>query len=240
MPNLTDEEVGQLLRETFVEKENLLDQLPEANTGRNRRWRAPLLAAACVLAVLAGTMWSVGTNHRQEAGAPRQKQEVSASQPVRTTQVGESTSMELWPLGPGLAIKEAVKWERPDAGWPIVRIVEAPDVSVASPTPAMVVGGVFSDSDRSEIEALAGESIEWVKGLPKGSPGVCPQGDGSPYVTVSPLVLDQKDSSFTIAVSVWRSCTAGRWVTYRLAKVRNAQGGSDWKITGTVGPQAVS
>ncbi|MDX6283081.1 MAG: hypothetical protein QOH03_4152, partial [Kribbellaceae bacterium] len=57
MPKLTDEEVGQLLRETFTEKEELLDHLPEATTIPVRRRKAPvLLAAAAVIVILAGVL----------------------------------------------------------------------------------------------------------------------------------------------------------------------------------------
>ncbi len=50
MPKLTDDELGDLLRETFADQENLVDHLPKAT---KRRPLVPvLLAAAAVLAVL--------------------------------------------------------------------------------------------------------------------------------------------------------------------------------------------
>ena len=58
MAKLTDEELERLLRETFADKEDLLDSLPQAT--KRRRPVAPLLlAAAAVLAVLGSILYGV-------------------------------------------------------------------------------------------------------------------------------------------------------------------------------------
>jgi hypothetical protein len=41
MTKLAEDEVVQLLRETFAEKENLVDRLPEAISRPTRRWEMP-------------------------------------------------------------------------------------------------------------------------------------------------------------------------------------------------------
>ena len=65
MARLTDDEIGELLRETFTEKEELTDRLPEATT--RRRTGPILLAAAAVLIVVAGALYGV---HRLTSPAP--------------------------------------------------------------------------------------------------------------------------------------------------------------------------
>lgn len=58
MPRLTDEDLEQLLRETFADKEKLIDSLPQA-TKRRRRAGPALMAAATVLVVLGGILYGV-------------------------------------------------------------------------------------------------------------------------------------------------------------------------------------
>ncbi|MET9318390.1 hypothetical protein ABZX12_41810 [Kribbella sp. NPDC003505] len=60
MPKLTDDELGDLLRETFADHEHLADYLPEvAEPPRHRGPLPVLLAAAAVLAILVGALYGV-------------------------------------------------------------------------------------------------------------------------------------------------------------------------------------
>lgn len=241
MPKLTDDEVGQLLRETFADKENLVDQLPEATTSPVRRKLPVLVAAAAVLAVLGGGVSIVGTDHKQEARpTPNQTVPVSGSHAASKPTTGVTTlELNVTQYSWGLAIKELTKAERPAGGWPVVKVLDAPYQAAGNPTGPGKAGAPFNENDRARIEGYAGVPIEWVKSRPTG-PDICDRPVGTPYVTLGRVVMDKKGSSGTVGVSMWRGCLDGRWLTYRLADVPNPKGGSDWKITGTVGPVAIS
>ncbi|WP_020391031.1 hypothetical protein [Kribbella catacumbae] len=244
MPKLTDDEVGQLLRETFADKENLVDQLPEATTSPVRRKLPVLIAAASVLAVLGGAVSIVGTDHKQEA-RPTQTPTVplgdsyapAASKP--TAAVTTTLELNLTVTGWGLVLKEALKLERPAGGWPAVKILDRPYRGAGDPSGPGVAGIPFDAKTRTKLAGYADAQVEWVKSRPTGA-NICDQPAATPYITLGPVVFDKKAESATVGVSVWRSCQDGMWATYRLADVPNPKGGADWKITGTVGPVARS
>lgn len=245
MSKLTDDEVGQLLRETFADKEKLVDQLPEATTAPVRRKAPALLAAAAVLVVLAGAVSIAGKDHQETARPAPTTQPAPATvktMPASSTGPTELfTTLELnvtqysW----GLVLKELTKAERPPGGWPVVKVLDAPYQAAGSPTGPGAAGTPFDEKDRAKIEGYAGVRIEWVKSRPTGS-DICDQPAGTPYVTLGRAVFDKKVLSGTLGVSMWRGCQDARWLTYRLADVPNPKGGSEWKITGTVGPMAIS
>ncbi|GAB3939356.1 hypothetical protein GCM10029976_055400 [Kribbella albertanoniae] len=70
MPKLTDEQLGDLLRETFTDHADDLKSLPEAT--KRRRIAPALVAAAAVVTVLAGTVMngSINTAQRPAPTAP--------------------------------------------------------------------------------------------------------------------------------------------------------------------------
>jgi hypothetical protein len=69
MPRLTDEDLEQLLRETFADKEKLVDSLPQA-TKRRRPVGPVLLAAAAVLVLLGGILYGVSRGGEVEPTPP--------------------------------------------------------------------------------------------------------------------------------------------------------------------------
>lgn len=242
MPKLTDDEVGQLLRETFAGKENLVDQLPEATTSPVRRKLPVLVAAASVLAVLGGAVSIVGTDHKQET-RPDQNQAAPAglkTTPTPQTATTTTAELNLTVTGWGLVLQEALKLERPAGGWPAVKILDRPYRVAGDPRGPGVAGTPFDAKTRTQIAGYADAPVEWVKTRPTAA-DVCDQPAAAPYITLGPVVFDKKNaSSATVGVSVWRSCQDGMWATYRLADVPNPKGGVDWKLTGTVGPVARS
>jgi hypothetical protein len=231
MPRLTDDEVGKLLRETFTEKEGLLDQLPEATVMTGRRKLMPVvLAAASVLVVLAG----VAVVGRLQGASQPAAQNPSTGEDQGALGKAAPTADVL-----GAAIAELSKWERPVAGWSVVKVLDSPYRTAGSPAGAGLGLGVFSVADRRVIERRAGVSIEWVMSRPTS----CEQADGTPYVTTGTVVV-AGGSTATVGMSIWRGCLDALWLTYRLERTDSAvfaqEGGSSWRVTGTVGPQAVS
>ncbi|MFI5692014.1 hypothetical protein ACIA58_09270 [Kribbella sp. NPDC051586] len=112
MPKLTDDELGELLRETFADREALVDRLPAAT---KRPSRLPvLLAAAAVLAVLAGVLYGVS---RIGAAAPEQP----AATPAARTAKDDA---QIW----GAALDHMLRTVRPPAGWRSVIVLDLSDV----------------------------------------------------------------------------------------------------------------
>jgi hypothetical protein len=247
MPKLTDEELGQLLRETFTEKEDLLDRLPQATIPVRRRAPA-LLAAAAVLVILVGAV-SVAAINRGPSSEP-------ASAPAASNAAGSPTPLTpevLSSVPPppvstaylaGVAIAELAKWERPAGGWPVVKVLDASYSQANSPAEAGGKGTPLSKHDQAAIAGSARLPIEWVQRRPTGT-NACEQADGTPYVTLGPVVMAKNGSSATIGMSIWRGCLDAQWLTYRLvptttpARLNAAVLGS-WKVAGTVGPVAES
>ncbi|NEA35687.1 hypothetical protein [Streptomyces sp. SID13031] len=249
MPKLTDEEVGQLLRETFTEKEDLLEQLPEATSRAVRRKAPALLAAAAVLAVLGGGISIAGTG---PGSSPSESAKGStSSRPSNAPSkvfAGLPAPAELNTKLTGLAIAELTKWERPAGGWPVVKVLDASYEKASSPIGGAGAGTPLSKQQQAGIAKFAGVPISWVKGAPAG-PDVCTQADGTPYVTLGPIVMAENGSSATIGMSMWRGCLDAQWLTYRLTPTIIAQEGGagtesrtgpGWTVAGTVGPVAVA
>jgi len=122
MAKLTDDELAELLRETFTEKEHLTGHLPEAT---KRRTAAPiLLAAAAVLVVVAGALVGV----RWLAGpAP---QPPAAAKPVSDT--------DIW-VG---AIEATAQHYQPSDGWRQLVLLQ---------TPAWKLQGMSSSAQLTEL-----------------------------------------------------------------------------------------
>ncbi|MFI5710791.1 hypothetical protein [Kribbella sp. NPDC051620] len=253
MPKLTDEEVGQLLRETFTEKEELLDHLPEATIRPVRRKAPVLLAAAAVLVVLAGVLSVAGLDGGPPPGPTAGKTPSSAGAPaaavvpsnLATVQTGEVGNPDLTPNLTAIALAELTKWERPAGGWPVVKVLDASYPEASSPTGGQGGSTPFTAEKQAVITTYAKAfkvPISWVKSRPTGDQ-VCEQADGTPYVTLGPVVMDKSGSSATIGMSMWRGCLDAQWLTYKLVRIP-PKGGQEnsgpWRVAGTVGPVAES
>lgn len=253
MPKLTDEEVGQLLRETFTGKENLIDELPAATTRPVRRKAPVLLAAAAVLVVLAGIAVAVdlrgGPQSPPLAGKPGRHEAASnaGGDPATPTPAVQSMSGQSGPVLKakiaGVAVAELAKWERPAGGWPVVMVLDAPYPNAGTPTGRDSAGTPFSEAEQAIIAKTAGIELQWVKSRP-GGPDVCDQAaSGTPYITVGAVALDKSGTTATLGMSMWRGCLDAQWLTYRLERKPTAvaeSSSSDWHVTGTVGPVAQS
>ena len=228
MTKLTEDEAVQLLRETFAEKETLVDQLPAA-ISRPARSRIPaLLAAASVLVVLGGVLYVGRSTGEPDPGVAQ----ATVTSPTSTVPQAVPLEPAVW----AAAIEAMAKWEVPAKGWPSLNVLDAPHQGAGSPTGLSVRGRPFSADMKSRIEqALADVApIRWERERPASRSNICAQPAAeSPYITVGPIV--SKDGHFEVGINMWRGCLDARWLTYRLDR-----DGTGWKVTGTVGPEAVS
>jgi len=235
MTKLTDEELGELLRETFASKEHRIDSMPEATIVERRRTGPILLAAASVLVVLGGILYAVqGAGHDAPVG------QVTTTVPGATTAVPGKTASTgrtapenalIW----AAVIAEVLKIERPAAGWPGIQLVERTNAGAGGDSMTYELAAPFTAAERIAIEnALDGVVVHWVSSRPLGGTKLCEQPPAKqPYITVGPVVPTQ--GHVEVGANIWRGCLDAHWATYRLDK----QNGT-WKVTGTVGPQAVS
>lgn len=233
----TDNELGELLRETFADKENLLDatadkpiKLPNAT-----RRRVPIvLAAASVSAVLGGAFVVAQEGRPEQVTRPRASGPAQATPGVTVTvKITKTASPHGPPDAWAAVILEMAEWERPAAGWPGLRVLDSPVEGAGSPTAKTTRGLPFTPEQRQEIERLVGVPVEWVKSRPVGA-NVCDQPPAArPYVTVGSIT--EVGAQLEIGANIWRGCLDARWLNYRLD-----QRDGKWTVTGTTGPQAVS
>ena len=209
MTKLTDDEVGELLRETFADKEPLADHLPAAT---KRRSPAPvLLAVAAVLAVVAGVLYGVS-----RAGEPGKIPQVAAT-PVAIE------DGDIW----GAAIATITRSVEPEAGsWEAVEVfgtmVGIAQQSGATPQP----GVTFTAADRVQIERAVSPiaPVRWNAPI---SPSSCIPGRVA-SVTVGPVL--EKGDHQEVRIDLRRGCVGGVWGTYSLQKIDGA-----WKVIGGTG-----
>ncbi|GAA1113086.1 hypothetical protein GCM10009630_07850 [Kribbella jejuensis] len=147
MPKLTDDELGTLLRETFTDREPLADHEPfaahqpfaahrpfAAREPLADRWpeatkrRSPvpiLLAAAAVVAVLAGVLYGVG-----RAGTSAPEQPAAAATPgTRVPARTEADDARIW----AASLNAMIRTVRPPAGWRSVIVLDPSDVRKKGP-----------------------------------------------------------------------------------------------------------
>jgi hypothetical protein len=240
MTKLTDDELGELLRETFADKEPLVDNLPEATTPGRRRTMPILLAAASVLVVLGGILYAV----RAEVGPEQVAAPGDATTMPRATNAPGSIATIAPPPGStgteapaasenalvwAAVIAEVLKIERPAGGWPGIQIVDTPNAGAGGGSMTYELAKPFTIG-----KALPGVTVHWVRHrLPAGTKECEQPVAEQPYITVGPIVANQ--GHLEVGGNIWRGCLDGHWATYRLDRSKGS-----WKVTGTVGPVAVS
>ncbi|GAA0571380.1 hypothetical protein HPO96_32700 [Kribbella sandramycini] len=106
MPELTDDQLGSLLRETFTDHQADVDTLPEATKSR-RRLITPALVAAAVLSVVAGSVYAV-----RNAGPDAEAPVASPSSPTAQFEVTDDDT-KVWTL----SAQTLAKGLKPAAGW---------------------------------------------------------------------------------------------------------------------------
>jgi hypothetical protein len=210
MTKLTDEELGDLLRETFADRESLTDHLPEATKRRNP---GPiLLAAAAILAVLAGVLYGV---HRADRPDP--------APPVATA----AEPGDIW----GAAIVAIAQKFAPAAGWQSIEVY-GPGDRPQSRLPNATRFEKLTAQDRKRIEQVVAPIAPIVWGGGQDFGNSC-DGRRVATVTVGPIV--DKGDHREVAASIFYDCGRGWLPNYRIEKVDGV-----WKVTGTIGyPEGV-
>jgi hypothetical protein len=217
MNDLTDDELGTLLKETFTEKEELLDELPPAT--KRQRSRAPvLLAAAAVLAVLAGVLFTVGdpdpappTAHRGSVNVEEQGSKDGA----------------IW----GTAIVTLASRFQPPGGWSAVEVISQDawlqsGAAVAPPgsryseqTPVR-----FSAADRVAIESAVGAVAPVSWSLAGAQTQSCPERRPA-HVIVGPVLAGNQ-----VHLRLEDGCGLARTATYGLRLINGS-----WTVVTGIG-----
>ena len=211
-PNrLTDDELGDLLRETFAEHETLTDHLPEAT---KRRSPVPvLLAAAAVFIVLVGGLYGVLYGvHRPD----RSNQPLSAAPAAAGSDDGS-----IW----AAAVVSIVRRVEPSDGWQVVQVFGQgqrahTQVLKASPPPVVTFSAVAKMRIEQAVRPLAPVTFD-------GEDPSC-SARRVATVTVGPVV--SKSDHKEVHASIFYDCGRGSILTYRIEKTAGI-----WKVTGIVG-----
>jgi hypothetical protein len=214
MTKLTEDEAIRLLRETFADKESLVDRLPEATARKAIGIWLPILAAACVLALLGGVAFAVGVIDRPGANGS-----VPAAGASPTHTGAPSASAEMW----AEVVAKASEIDRPNAGWSSLTVLDAPhDVSLGSTGPGR--GKPFDPATKRAIEQRLAKiaPIHWVSRWTPEEPTKCSaNGYRSPIITISPLTL--KNGHHEATFSIWLACGSAQWVTLAIERDSNGR-----------------
>lgn len=218
MTKLTEDEAIRLLRETFADKESLVDRSPEVTGRRKVGVWVPVLAAACVLALLGGVAFAVGVIDRPGANGSVPAAGASPT-PTGAPQGAPSASAEMW----AEMVAMASEIDRPKAGWPSLTVLDAPhDVSLGSTGPGR--GKPFDPATKRVIEQRLAKiaPIHWVSRRTPEEPMKCSaNGYRSPVITVSPLTL--KNGHHEATFSIWLACGSAQWVTLAIERDSNGR-----------------
>ncbi|MFI6680237.1 hypothetical protein [Kribbella sp. NPDC050470] len=217
MARLTDEELERLLRETFADKESLVDNLPKAT--KHRRPLAPILmAAAAVLVVLAGTVYGVTRDRDTDPVASSTTTGVVDA----GARAGASENAQIW----AAAILAGAQQYKPPQDWQSLVLQDQSVIVTQAKRDSAVP--TFTAADKDKIVQLVGRVVTVAWSSTRTSADTC-EDQALGEVTVGP-VIDKGDHK-EVAVGIERMCSYGHWATYRLEKQ-----GVAWVVTGTVGP----
>ncbi|WP_460664760.1 hypothetical protein [Kribbella swartbergensis] len=191
MARLTDEDLERLLRETFADKESLVDDVPEATTAR-RPITPILLAAAAVLVILTGILYGVSP------GETEPEPPVAAAPP---------TDADLW----AAAIVAVAERYEPPAGWKSLALLDHPETSTRTSLESSAVK--FSAAEKRRITEQVSKvgPVRWT--ATPGGIGGC-SNLGLARIAVGPVVdkVDHKE----VPTMIDLECGRGYRLTYRL------------------------
>jgi hypothetical protein len=208
MTRLTDDELGELLSETFAGKENLIDRLPETTKRRGRG--AALLAAAAVIVVLAGVLYGADRLRNPDPVAPSATSTATSTATALARSTGDGG--EIW----GAVVAAMARQFKPaGVSWQAIQV----NGGRLGPRSATIT---FSPEVRAEIERAVKPVAPVIWGGP-ASPASCTPGP-VPIITVYPIFI-YPDHTEVRAVFA-RGCGKAHDETYRLESV-----GGIWKVT---------
>ncbi|TDD46106.1 hypothetical protein E1263_37220 [Kribbella antibiotica] len=198
MPKLTDDQLGDLLRETFADHVDDLQILPEAT--KRRRFVPVLVAAAATVAVLGGG--SIYATQRPAHEAP----------PVAGSPIGSVAAavadddVQIWSVVTAQVVEQKVpQTPRAAVFWPDAQI---------------------SDGQRGEITETLSQSVQvsWVSPKPRHSPPLTQESTAyssclklsSPIVFLGKVI--DKGSYREVRVGISEACDRKESALYRLEK----------------------
>lgn len=217
MARMTDEELEQLLRETFADKEKLVDTLPEATKPHRPPVAPVLLAAAAVLVVLGGILYGVN-----------RIRDVDPAPPVATA----GQDAQIW----GATITAITQRFQPQ--YKLDTLLVPGHTSTITTASRLQSGDeradavrTFSAAEKDQIEdqvvTATHVQFRWTEPEPRDTIMKC-------FPTIARVsvgnVVDKGDHQ---EVPAWiaYNCGAEYWLTYRVEKR-----GDTWTTVGTVGP----
>jgi hypothetical protein len=202
------------------------DEAPVAVRSGGFRRMPGLLAAAAVLAIVGGSLYAAGRDSKE----PRPAATVTATPTPHRSETAQIYAA---------VIASASAFDQPPRGWPKVFIVDAPYDGVAGTRGTPRPGRPFDPAIRADIERSIRSvaPVVWVSD--RGEATVTRDGcdtvreDGL-LITIGPIL--RFDDHVEVGVNAFHSCLGAHWTTYR---VEPGSGGA-WRVTGIVGPQAIS
>lgn len=226
--NQSEDRAAQLLRETFADAERLIsDDRGSAAVRSPASRRTPvLLAAAAVLAIVAGGLYAAN-----RGGTPAQPQPLST---VTSTTAVERETVQIYTA----VITGVSDLDRPSAGWPKLIILDAPYEGAGGAMGTPRRGEPFSPAVRAGIEQAVRQiaPVSWVSDpadAVETRDGCAITKGGGSLIKVGPI--KRVAGHVEVGVHTFQACLGAHWLTYRLDLVNGA-----WRITGTVGQQAIS
>ncbi|MGW5193108.1 hypothetical protein ACWEOO_27940 [Kribbella sp. NPDC004138] len=215
MPKLTDDELGDLLRETFADHEHLADHLPEAT--KRHRIAPVLFAAAAVLAVLAGALYGVS-----RVGAADPAPPAATPTPTRTA----SDDALIWTA----SIETLLRSVKPGSGaWRSVIVLDQSDDGTNHPPKGPPIS-----ADQQEMMTYLVRRIAPLqfRGHLLPAPPTC-QDNRVGVVMISDVV--DKGDHVEARASLFHDCNHASNATYRVE-----HRGPSWVVTGTVSTSSAS
>jgi hypothetical protein len=211
MPKLTDAELGELLRETFTEREHLIDHLPQATEPPRRRSPIPvLLAAAAVLAVLAGALYGVTRVGASDTAPP-----AATPGPKRTAY----DDAMVW----SASIETLLRTVKPNPrAWKSVIVLDQSDVGTARAHKGPPISAAQRELITSSLRKIT--SLRFEGPMPPATPTCRDSRVG--VVEIADLV--DKGDHVEARVSLFHDCNHWNAATYRVE-----HRGPFWVVTKT-------
>ncbi|WP_433164808.1 hypothetical protein [Kribbella sp. CA-247076] len=207
---MKDQDLERLLRETFADKEKLLDSVPSAT--RRRRSAAPvLLAAAAVLVVLGGILY--GVNRGPDA---------DPAPPVAAAPAGDDA--EVW----SAAITAVVQQFQPKYKLDTVHLSDRPAVVVEAQGAGRAWAFSAAQKDRiaEVVSTSAHVDVTWIDPATLASRANCVRTRAD--VSVGRVV--DKGARKEVQTRITYNCGHEYWLTYLVE-----QQATRWIVIGTVG-----
>lgn len=233
--NRTDDDLGQLLRETFADAERLAGE--PARPDRPHRPRLMMLAAAASVAAVT----LVGVTVIRSAGDPVVTSPASTPTVRTTTSPGIPSGAIARPAS-ATAIYAAVlrrEFAREKLGFKALWILDAPHIGV-SPMDKTPVrrGAPFDATSRAMIEQALADlgRVRWVPDADAARVGGECTAVRDKGVILTVGEIRSAGQHVEVGASSWFGCLGAHWGTYRLDPAADGA----WRVTGTVGPEAVS